>query len=59
MLDNTLPYANHINNNIKNMQKDGGNSDKGKNDKSSGDTSNDGNSMKISEIASLGCITCD
>ncbi|MDR2432258.1 MAG: hypothetical protein LBD34_00695 [Puniceicoccales bacterium] len=59
MLDDTPPYAKDINNNIKNIQKDGKNSDKGKNDKSSGDTSNDGNSIDISGTSLPGFITCD
>jgi type II secretory pathway component GspD/PulD (secretin) len=58
MLGNTPPCTKDINNNIKNIQKDGKNCDKGKNDKSSGDTSNDGNSIKISETALPGFITC-
>ncbi|MDR0742028.1 MAG: hypothetical protein LBE98_01020 [Puniceicoccales bacterium] len=60
VLDDTPPYAKDINNNIKNMQKDGKNSDKGKNDKSSGDkSSSDGNSIDISGTSLPGFITCD
>ncbi|MDR1528672.1 MAG: hypothetical protein LBS22_03775 [Puniceicoccales bacterium] len=60
MLDDTPPYAKDINNNIKNMQKDGKNSDKGKNDKSSEDkSSNDGNSVDIAGTSLPGFITCD
>ncbi|MDR2629189.1 MAG: hypothetical protein LBC30_04335 [Puniceicoccales bacterium] len=60
ILDDTPPYAKDINNNIKNIQKDGKNSDKDKNDKSSGDkSSNDGNSVDISGTSLPGFITCD
>ncbi|MDR1232824.1 MAG: hypothetical protein LBJ75_00980 [Puniceicoccales bacterium] len=60
MLDDTPPYAKDINNNIKNMQKDGKISDNGKNDKSSGDkSSGDSNSVDISGTSLPGFITCD
>ncbi|MDR0693262.1 MAG: hypothetical protein LBF49_01665 [Puniceicoccales bacterium] len=59
MLDDTPPYAKDINNNIKNMQKDGKNSDKGQ-DKSSGDkSSKEGDSVDISGTSLPGFITCD
>jgi type III secretion protein C len=54
MLDDTPPYAKDINNNIKNIQKDG------KNDKSSDDkSSSDSNSVDISGTSLPGFITCD
>ncbi|MDR2776528.1 MAG: hypothetical protein LBB17_00570 [Puniceicoccales bacterium] len=60
ILDDTPPYAKDINNNIKNIQKDGKNSNNGKNDKSSGDkSSNDNNSIDISGTSLPGFITCD
>ncbi|MDR1457706.1 MAG: hypothetical protein LBI47_02565 [Puniceicoccales bacterium] len=60
MLDDTPPYAKDISNNIKNIQKDGKNSDKGKNDKSSDDKSSNGDdSVDISGTSLPGFITCD
>ncbi|MDR2779147.1 MAG: hypothetical protein LBB16_02575 [Puniceicoccales bacterium] len=60
MLDDTPPYAKDINNNIKNMQKDGNNSSGGKNDKPSGDKSTEGgNSVDILGTSLPGFITCD
>jgi type III secretion protein C len=55
----TPPYAKDINNNIRNIHKNGKNSDKGKNDKSSGDTSNDGNSINISGMSLPRFRTCE
>ncbi|MDR1890936.1 MAG: hypothetical protein LBQ23_01995, partial [Puniceicoccales bacterium] len=60
ILDDTPQYAKDINNNIKNAQKDGKSSDKGKNNKSSGDKSSDGtSSVDISGSSLPGFITCD